>query len=144
MLVDGTKLHTPSLPSLVARLLRWDRGVVANDLPAIRRLLKDKQKMAVRVAPSGRRALQMKMSGYRREVFVEWLHLELGKVQRAHLLFRRVVLAIRVHHLSVATRNLRTNEENIGRVLVAGGKRVHVPAVPIGNLLVQHGTNGLS
>src|ERR1700730_13984416 len=84
----------------------------------------------------------MKMSGYSREVFVEWLHLKSGKVQRAHLLFRRIVVAIRVQHLSVATRNLRTNKENIGRVLVAGGKRLHVPAIPVGNLFIQHSANG--
>src|SRR5882724_5112572 len=117
MSIDDPKLHSWCPRSLVTRLLRWNGGVVANDLPSIRRPFKYKQKVAVRVAPSGRRPLQMKMSGHRRETFVEWLYLKPGKVQRAHLLLRRVVLAIRVQHLSIATRNLRTNEENIGRVL---------------------------
>src|SRR5260370_41573697 len=102
MFLEDPKLHSRCPPTLIAPLLRWDRSVVANDLPSIRRLFECEQKVAVRVAPSGLRALQMKMSGYRREVFVEWLHIMLGKGQRSHLLFCRVLLVIPRRQLSVA------------------------------------------
>src|SRR5437879_3912442 len=100
--------------------------------------------MPVRIAPTRRRALQMKMSGHRRKAFVEWLHLKIGEVQRPHLLLRSVVLAIRVQHLSVPTRNLRTHKENVRRVLIPGRKTFQITTVPVENLLVQHSANRLS
>src|ERR1700733_13484427 len=138
------KASRPLAVKLLARFFWLTCRIVANDLPSVRRPLEYEKKEAVRVASTSRCALQMKVSSHSSEAFVERLHLKPRKAEHAHLLLRGVGLAIALQHLGITSVHPRTDEENVRRVLVAGREGIHVPAIPVDDLLVQHSANSLS
>jgi transcriptional regulator of acetoin/glycerol metabolism len=73
-----------------------------DDLPSLRRLLKDEQVKAIGTSAAGSRALQVKMPGGGGKLRIKRLHLELGVAQHAHLLLRPVVRAIGLEHAVIA------------------------------------------
>src|ERR1700733_7367132 len=136
--------HPHVYGKLLSCFLRLIRRIVADDLPSLRRHFKDKQKVTIRVASPGRCALQVKVSRRCSKAFIERLYLKPRETEHAHLLLGGVDPAIAVEHLGIATVHPRTDKENVRRILVARREGIHVPTIPIDDLLVQHSANGLS
>jgi hypothetical protein len=125
---------------------RWwgeNGGVVADDLPTIGRELCYEQEVAIGVATASSGAVQMELSGDGGEVVVEGLDFELGEGESSHFFARRVGGFIVGEHLRIAVLDGGADEEDVGRVFVAGGEGVEIAVVPVIGRFVEDGEDSL-